>query len=408
MPADDHDVEVRLAAFDPLPESRQGQVPLAHSHCPFTYPTSTDLVSGPAARSSAVRGVEGIPMSRAKRLTVPAGRIASSTPVSAGSGSGVGVEERRNHDRSTSGKGLRTWECTLSGALLSNRRATPPPLTAKDGTGRCRTGPHGGASSPAHTAEPVWHKMLLPLVILLALPLGQAHGLGLGADSSGLSFALEPVPEDLLERHSSEELAILEKLNRVDVDHLARLETMVVPDRWDLDEVEYSPLPSEATGLVGYEKALVVHQPSQVFGAYKDGRLVRWGPVSTGREEHPTPAGRFHLNWRSPGRHSTVSPDWYLEWYYNFHNARGLSFHQYSLPGEPASHACVRLLERDARWVYEWGEGWTLDETGREVLEKGTPVLILGEYEFGAPPPWRDASSPHSRVEIDRELDAEG
>ncbi len=62
--------------------------------------------------------------------------------------------------------------------------------------------------------------------------------------------------------------------------------------------------------------------------------------------------------------------------------------HQYELPGLPASHACVRLLEHDAMWIYQWGQGWTLDSKG-QLVQPGTPIVILGSYAFGAPPPWR-------------------
>ena len=78
-----------------------------------------------------------------------------------------------------------------------------------------------------------------------------------------------------------------------------------------------------------------------------------------------------------------------MPWYFNFHNESGLAFHQYALPGRPASHACIRLLERDAIWLFEWGESWILDERGWEVLDSRTPVWIFGEYDFDAPPPWR-------------------
>jgi hypothetical protein len=195
--------------------------------------------------------------------------------------------------------------------------------------------------------------------------------------------------EDLRQRFNPRQLELLEKLNRADAAHLGRLPVLVIPEVWIGDELQYSPLPLTYAGAGGHPKALVVHQPSQVFGAYEHGRLVRWGPVSSGREKHPTPSGLFHLSWKSPGRHSTVDPDWYMPWYFNFHNERGLAFHQLTLPGLPASHACIRLLERDAKWLYEWGEGWVLDERGWNVLEPGTPVLILGQYGFGAPPPWR-------------------
>jgi hypothetical protein len=77
-----------------------------------------------------------------------------------------------------------------------------------------------------------------------------------------------------------------------------------------------------------------------------------------------------------------------MEWYFNIDNVLGLALHRYSLPGYPASHGCIRLLERDAIWIYGWGEGETFDAAGR-IVEHGTPILIAGRYAFGAPPPWR-------------------
>ena len=51
--------------------------------------------------------------------------------------------------------------------------------------------------------------------------------------------------------------------------------------------------------------------------------------------------------------------------------------------------ALKRLLERDAMWLFEWGEPWALDRTGQVVMNNGTPVLITGAYDFESPPPWR-------------------
>lgn len=187
---------------------------------------------------------------------------------------------------------------------------------------------------------------------------------------------------------SSTRIDILEALNRADAAHLVRLDRLVVPDTWVDDRLAYSPFPTQYDWRRDAPKLLVVDQPAQAFAAYEQGRLVRWGPVSSGRRDHPTPAGLFHLNWRSRGRHSTVDPDWFMPWYFNFHNDRGLSLHEYTLPGHPASHACIRLVERDARWLFEWGETWTLDDRGWEVIEQGTPLLIHGCYAYDAPPPW--------------------
>jgi hypothetical protein len=204
--------------------------------------------------------------------------------------------------------------------------------------------------------------------------------------------ALPRTPAELKARFTGQQIDLLEKLNRRDREHLTRADPpvpgLVVPLEWLEDELEYSPLPINWPGAEQYPKVIVVDQPSQAFGAYEGGRLVRWGPVSTGRKETPTPSGSFNLTWKSKSRYSTDNEAWLLEWYFNFVNARGISFHQFDLPGYPASHACVRLLQRDAQWLYAWGEQWVLDDSGRNVIQPGTPVLVLGTYAFGSPPPW--------------------
>ena len=191
------------------------------------------------------------------------------------------------------------------------------------------------------------------------------------------------------ERFTPSQIDVLERLNRVDRDHLDRLARIVVPDVWTGDVLSYSVLPRRYPSAESLAKLLVVQQPWQVFGAYERGELVRWGPISSGRAGSPTPTGLFHLNWKSPGRHSSIDPEWYLRWYFNFGNAEGLSFHEYGLPGRPASHSCVRLLAVDAQWLYDWGDQWTLDSARRRIVRPGTPVLIVGVYDFAAAPPWR-------------------
>ena len=183
------------------------------------------------------------------------------------------------------------------------------------------------------------------------------------------------------------QLAVLEKLNRADRAHLRQLPQLVVPDVW-LDELRYSPFPPLYPAAACAPQLLLVDVPAQAFAAYEQGRLVRWGPVSSGLEDYPTPTGLFHLNWRAIGRHSTIDPEWFMRWYFNFHNELGLALHYYDLPGQPASHACLRLLRRDAVWIFGWGQGWTLDARG-DIVQSGTPLLINGQYAFRTSPPWR-------------------
>lgn len=212
-------------------------------------------------------------------------------------------------------------------------------------------------------------------------------------------------PAELGARFTPDQVGILEKLNRRDRGHLLRAEPaipgLILPDQWLTDELAYSPFPATYGWAEPYAKAIVVHQPAQAFGAYESGRLVRWGPVSTGRKETPTPAGAYNLTWRSKGRRSTDNAAWFLPWYFNFHNERGVSFHQFDLPGYPASHACVRLLERDAIWLYGWGEPWILDPSDRrKIVTPGTAVLIVGTFEYGAPFIWIDPAFPSRPVQL--------
>lgn len=219
------------------------------------------------------------------------------------------------------------------------------------------------------------------------------------------TYHVEPLPKtaaDLAKRFTPAQIDILEMLNRRDRAHLLRVDPpvpgLIVPDAWSEDLLAYSPFPLTWPAAEAYPKAIAVHQPLQAFGAYENGRLVRWGPVSTGRKETPTPAGSFTLTWRARSRRSTDNQDWLLEWYFNFVNERGVSFHLFDLPGYPASHACVRMLLRDAQWLYGWGEQWSLDDSRREVMTAGTPVLIIDTYPFGKAAPWLSLDPPATIV----------
>lgn len=189
--------------------------------------------------------------------------------------------------------------------------------------------------------------------------------------------------------YTRDQIAILEKLNRADPPNLARLKTMAIPEEWDYTELAYSPFPEQWQAAAAEPKYLVVYLPVQAFAAYEYGRLVRWGALSSGTAAHPTPPGLYHLNWKSPGRHSTVNHEWFMPHYFNFDNWNGLSLHQYAMPGRPSSHSCIRLLEADAKWLAQWGEGWVL--SGGQLVRHGTPLWIIGRYRFESLPPWLEA-----------------
>lgn len=175
-------------------------------------------------------------------------------------------------------------------------------------------------------------------------------------------------------------------LDRRDAAHARRARTLVVPDSasFGIERV----FPARLAAADSLPRLLVVAQRVQWFAAYDSGRLVRSGPVSTGKASTPTPEGLFWANWKDRDHVSSVDPTWIMPWTVNFEARDGIALHQYELPGYPASHCCVRLLEADARWVYEWVATWTLDRDGR-VVARGTPIVVLGTYDFDLPPPWR-------------------
>jgi hypothetical protein len=142
----------------------------------------------------------------------------------------------------------------------------------------------------------------------------------------------------------------------------------------------------------------IIDKTLQAFAAYQHGKLVRWGIVNTGAKESPTPAGRYNFNWKTEYRVSSLSPPdepWEMWWVFNFHQGRGIHIHQFAMPtGGPTSHGCVRLIDDDAMWVYNWADSWktTLgndfgSENGR-ILAQGTTVLVTGDDPPGKPKPF--------------------
>lgn len=202
-------------------------------------------------------------------------------------------------------------------------------------------------------------------------------------------YQLLPATEVPFARLSAAQMGTLEKLNRADTKYLRRLREVVVPDTWPTEELSIAPLPAQWDAEAGESKFILADLALQAFGAYEFGKLVYWGPISSGTKKVPTPPGVYHLNWRAKRHVSTEDKSWILNWYFNFHNTSGRAFHAYAMPGYPASHSCIRLLDRDAEWLYHWGISWQLSANGREVLVPGTKVLLQGAYDFQADPPWR-------------------
>lgn len=195
-------------------------------------------------------------------------------------------------------------------------------------------------------------------------------------------------------------------LNRMDAWKLRVGDTLVIPDSVKTDFLSLSPFPKQLDVLNSINKVILVSRRVQAIGLYEGGKLVTWGPASTGKESSQTPTGLFYGNYRSKKKTSTVDSSWILPYYFNFMNYEGIGTHEYTLPGYPASHGCVRLRNRDAQYIYEWAKQWELNENEQVVLQNGTPFMVIGDYDFDKTLPWlKLAEDPESNFLTEEEMD---
>jgi lipoprotein-anchoring transpeptidase ErfK/SrfK len=227
----------------------------------------------------------------------------------------------------------------------------------------------------------------------------------LGLEADGHATVADPsyrmVPASSAAREQRVDLAVL-KLNRIDLQHALEADSLVVPNGAPgLDAL--SPFPERVAAFAFEHRLVVVSLRVQAFAAYDSGRRVLWGPVSTGSDASPTPVGRYRINWKLPLHRSTVDPSWLMPWCMNIDNRVGTALHAYALPGHPASHCCIRLLEEDARWLYHWVDTWRLSADGRRIIAGGTPVVVFGSYDFESRPPWRRLPLDPAATRIDED-----
>lgn len=176
-------------------------------------------------------------------------------------------------------------------------------------------------------------------------------------------------------------------INRVDKANLKKLDSILVPTDLTGDVEYYMPFPLAVSKLNEVKKIILFSYAAQAFATYEYGTLTHVGPTSMGREKDKTPTGLFFTNWKAEETKSTFNDEWELKWNFNIENELGIGFHEYELPGYPASHSCLRLLEKDAKTLYEFADQWVLEDENTIKL-KGTPVIIFGNYNFEVKKPW--------------------
>lgn len=193
---------------------------------------------------------------------------------------------------------------------------------------------------------------------------------------------------DFNTKYNEDERNIILAINRISSSVIRKGKVLVMPDTLLPSMLDYSPYPGTLPGFDSIPKLILISLRIQAFAIYENGWLTRWGPVSSGKKSTPTPAGLFHTNFKAEVKISSENSDWIMPWYFNFYARRGIAMHQYFLPGYPASHACVRMQVKDAKWIFDWAEQWKLSSRTGAVIKTGTPVIIFGEYAYGKTQPW--------------------
>lgn len=199
--------------------------------------------------------------------------------------------------------------------------------------------------------------------------------------------------------NDSTKMDIVYAVNRADKANLKKLDSVVIPADFSGDLVYYLPFPLHVSALEDVSKIIIFSYPTQTFAAYENGQLVRTGPTNMGRKKDPTPTGLFFTNWKAEKTTSTFNDEWELKWNFNIENKLGVGFHEYDLPGYPASHSCLRLLEKDAKYLYKFADEWVLKDK-ENVKVKGTPVVVFGSYNFDGPKPWLQLASDAKALNI--------
>ncbi len=188
-------------------------------------------------------------------------------------------------------------------------------------------------------------------------------------------------------KYNEQQRQVILALNRVDISNVLKADSIIIPTDASTNLMEYSIFPYNVRSIKDIHKIIFFSYPAQAWGAYENGHLVKWGPTNMGRENAQTPTGLFFTNWKAEETRSTVDDEWILKWNFNIANQGGVGWHQYEMPGYPASHSCLRLFEPDAKYLYDWAEQW-IQKDEQTLLAKGTPVIVFGNYPFGSPKPW--------------------
>lgn len=176
---------------------------------------------------------------------------------------------------------------------------------------------------------------------------------------------------------------IVQRLNR-SYNYLWAGRELVIPKNLSQMTIfDVSPFPLQRKETK--EKQIIVDQEKLAWGAYdKDGRLVTWGPISSGRDKCSdsnnscrTQTGIYRMFSKENEKcRSGVFPigkgGAKMPYCMYFH--KGFALHgSDDMPGVRASHGCVRMFTQDAKWLNE--NFVELSSERNQFL--GTKVIVL-------------------------------
>lgn len=103
-------------------------------------------------------------------------------------------------------------------------------------------------------------------------------------------------------------------------------------------------------------RLLTFYLEAQQFDYVEDDEVVLSGPIASGKAQSPTPKGAFRVLSKHKDKVSSKydneigTPAWMpysLQFYGNYF------IHEGWLPGHPASHGCIRLGHKEAKFLFE-------------------------------------------------------
>ena len=198
-----------------------------------------------------------------------------------------------------------------------------------------------------------------------------------------------------------QQLDLVQRVNRSYNSLWPGKEIVVPRDLAHVTLLDLSPFPLKIAPE--NEKQIVVDQDKLAWGAYDEkGQLVKWGPVASGADrcsDNSSPTcrtmtGIFRIFSKEGERcKSNVFPigkgGAKMPYCMYFH--KGLALHgSADIPGYRASHGCVRMFTRDAKWL---NEEW-VDAANARNNFIGTKVVIRPVTLGGQPTsPFKSGSS---------------